>query len=184
MGPVLRPYKGKRPRLLGPCFVAENAAVVGDVEIAGEASVWYGATLRADGNAIRIGRRANVQDNTVVHVDRPAHLRTVIGDGATVGHGCVIHACTLQERAFVGMGSTVLDGSTVETEGMLAAHSLLAPGKVVRSGELWAGVPARFWRKLKPAELRTIDEIRDIYWETAREFLADMDPDYLAEWRV
>jgi len=184
MQPLIRSYKGKTPRILGRCFVAENAAVLGDVEIAEEASIWYSVTLRADGNAIRVGKRANIQDNTVVHVDRPEHLCTTIGDGATIGHACIIHACAIHERAFVGMGSTVLDGSVIESEGMLAAHSLLPPGKVIKSREVWAGVPAKPWRELKPAELKMIDEIRDVYWETAQDFLADMDPDYLAKWRA
>lgn len=183
MRPVVRAFRGRRPRLDPGCFIAENAAIVGDVEVSAEASIWYSVTLRGDGNSIRVGRRANIQDNTVVHVDRPVHLATTIGDGATVGHACIIHACTLHDRAFVGMGSTVLDGSVIESEGMLAAHSLLAPGKVVRSGELWAGVPARHWRALRPEEVQMIHDIRDVYWETARDFLADMDTSWLSAWQ-
>ena len=183
MQPLIRPYRGKRPRILGRCFVAENAAVVGDVEISEEVSIWYSVTLRGDGNSIQIGKRANVQDNTVVHVDRPYHLSTSIGAGATIGHACIIHACAIHDHAFIGMGSTVLDGSVVESEGMLAAHSLLTPGKVIRSGEVWAGVPAKKWRELKPNELQMIYDIRDAYWEAAQDFLRDMDPTYLDDWR-
>ena len=121
MQPLIRSYKGKRPRFLGCCFIAENAAVLGDVQIAEEVSIWYSVTLRGDGNSIQIGKRANVQDNTVVHVDRPNHLSTSIGAGATIGHACIIHACEVQDHAFVGMGSTVLDGSIIESEGMLVS---------------------------------------------------------------
>jgi carbonic anhydrase/acetyltransferase-like protein (isoleucine patch superfamily) len=184
MHPLMRPFKGKRPRILGRCFVAENAALIGDVEIHPEASVWYGVTLRADGNAIRIGKRANVQDGTVVHVDKAEHLRTTIGDGVTIGHACIIHACAVHDNALIGMGSTVLDGSVVESNAMLAAHSVLAPGKVIKSGEVWGGVPAKPWREIKPAELEMIAYLRDSYWENAQAFLADMDPGYLAEWTV
>ena len=184
MKPFFRPFKGKRPRVLGRCFVAETAAVLGDVEIHPEASVWYGVTLRGDGNMIRIGRRANVQDGTVVHVDKPANRLTTIGAGATVGHACIIHACAIQDNAFIGMGSTVLDGAVVKSHGMLAAHSLLPPGKIIQSGEVWAGVPAKPWREIKPAELEMIDYIRDTYWQNAQDFLGDMDPDYLVEWSV
>ncbi len=182
MRPVVRSYRGRRPRIHPGCFIAENAAVVGDVEIAAEASIWYSVTLRGDGNAIRIGTRTNIQDNTVVHVDRPVHLATTIGDGVTVGHACIIHACTLQDRAFVGMGSTVLDGSVIESEGMLAAHSLLPLGKVIRSGEVWAGVPARRWRTLRDDEYEMMNHIREVYWQTARDFLADMDTSWMANW--
>ena len=184
MKPFFRPFKGKRPRVLGRCFVAETAAVLGDVEIHPEASVWYGVTLRGDGNMIRIGRRANVQDGTVVHVDKPANRLTTIGAGATVGHACIIHACAVHDNAFIGMGSTVLDGAVVKSHGMLAAHSLLPPGKIIQSGEVWAGVPAKPWREIKPAELEMIDYIRDTYWQNAQDFLGDMDPDYLVEWSV
>ena len=184
MRPLIRPFKGNRPRIKGRCFIAENAAVLGNVEIAEEASIWYSVTLRADGNSIRIGKRANVQDNTVVHVDRPAHLRTTIGEGVTIGHACIIHACTIQDHAFVGMGSTVLDGAIIETHAMLAAHSLLPPGKILRSGEVWVGSPAKFWRGIKSAELKMIEEIRDTYWQMGQDFLADMDPRYLDEWLV
>jgi carbonic anhydrase/acetyltransferase-like protein (isoleucine patch superfamily) len=177
MKPFIRSFKGKKPRILGRCFVAETAAVLGDVEIGAEASIWYGVTLRGDGNLIRIGERANVQDGTVVHVDTPADRMTTIGNGATIGHACIIHACAIHDNAFVGMGSTVLDGAVVESHGMLAAHSLLPYGKIVRSGEVWAGVPAKRWREIKPAELEMIDYIRDTYWRTTQDYLADMDPD-------
>lgn len=184
MKPLIRAFRGKRPRLSGRCFIAETAAVIGDVQIAEEASVWYGVTLRADGNAIRIGKRANVQDGTVVHVDRPADRLTTIGEGATVGHASILHACALHDHSFVGMGSTVLDGAVIESEGMLAAHSLLPPGKIIRSREVWAGVPAKPWREIKPAELDLIYWTRDTYWETAEGFLEDMDTNYLQQWRV
>jgi gamma-carbonic anhydrase len=184
MKPFIRSFKGKRPRILGRCFVAETAAVLGDVEIGAEASIWYGVTLRGDGNLIRIGERANVQDGTVIHVDTPEDRMTTIGNGATIGHACIIHACAIDDNAFIGMGSTILDGAVVESHAMLAAHSLLPPGKVIRSGEVWAGVPAKRWREIKPAELEMIDFIRDTYWQNAQDFIADMDPDYLSDWTV
>ena len=113
MSPLMRPFKGKKPRILGRCFVAENAALIGDVEVQAEASIWYGVTLRADGNAIRIGKRANVQDGTVVHVDKPAHLMTTIGDGATIGAKAGVHA-----RA-----SAIFNKPMIKMANMLTMHT-------------------------------------------------------------
>ena len=182
MKPLIRGYKGKRPILSTQCFIAETAAVIGDVEIQDEASIWYGVTLRGDCNAIKIGRRANIQDGTVVHVDFPDNRSCIIGEGVTIGHGCIIHACDLNDYCFVGMGSTILDGAEIKTEGMLAAHSLLPPGKVIQSREIWAGVPAKLWREIKSNELELIYSTQNIYWETAQKFLEEMDPNYLKEW--
>ncbi len=146
------PYRGVWPKLAADVFLAPGAVVVGDVEIGAGSSVWYNAVVRGDVGRIRIGAGANIQDGTVVHVTGGA-FDTVIGDEVLVGHRCMIHGCRLENRAFIGMSATVLDGCVVEGGGMLAAGSLLAPGRRLPKGELWAGAPARKMRDLDPAAL-------------------------------
>jgi carbonic anhydrase/acetyltransferase-like protein (isoleucine patch superfamily) len=150
-GPLF-PFEGKVPVLLDGAWVAPTAAVIGDVVLGPGSSVWYGCVLRGDSNIIRVGARTNIQDGTIVHVNSGAEP-TLIGDGVTIGHACIIHGCTLEDGAFVGMGATVLDRAVIEGGGMLAAGALLTPGKRVRRGELWAGSPARLLRPLMPEDI-------------------------------
>ena len=143
----LYPFEGKRPAVHPSAFVAPTAAVIGDVEIGEGANVWYHCVLRGDTNFIRIGPRSNIQDGTIVHVNAGAQP-AVVGADVTVGHAAIVHACTLMDRAFVGMGATVLDGAVIEEGGVLAAGSVLPPGKRIGRLELWMGNPARLVRVL------------------------------------
>ncbi|MTJ83788.1 MAG: gamma carbonic anhydrase family protein [Telmatospirillum sp.] len=152
MPALILPYKGVRPTIATDVFVAQNAVVTGDVIIGSQSSIWYGCVLRGDVNVIRIGERTNIQDGTVVHVTRQTHP-TVIGSNVTVGHGAILHGCTLEDNSFVGMGATVMDGAVVENGGMVAAGALVTPGKRVRRGELWGGSPARLLRPLSEEEI-------------------------------
>lgn len=140
------------PRIDATAFVAANAVVVCDVEVGRDASVWFGAVLRGDVQSIRVGAGSNLQDGTIVHASTGG-WPTIVGRGCTVGHGAILHSCTLHDHAFVGFGARVLDGCTVATDGALAAGAVLTPGKTVRSGELWAGNPARLLRLLQPEEI-------------------------------
>ena len=148
---------GMLPRIDDDAWVAPTAVIIGDVWLGAGSTVWFGAVLRGDTNRIRIGQRSNIQDGTVVHVNAGAEWACTIGDDVTVGHACIIHACTLQDRSFVGMGATVLDGAVVESGAMLAAGGLLAPGKRIPAGELWAGAPARKMRDIPPADRVKLD---------------------------
>ena len=161
------PFEGQQPRLASDAWVAPGADVIGDVEIGAESSVWYGCVLRGDLCAIRIGARSNVQDGSIIHVTHTG-LMTQIGDEVMVGHGCVLHACSVETRAFVGIRSVLLDDSVVESGGMLAAGALLAPGKRVRSGELWAGVPARYVRPIMESEKDEWAKQVNLYVDLAR----------------
>ena len=147
MSGLIVPHRGFVPKVDPTAFVAVNATLVGDVEIAANASIWFGCILRGDGPGIRVGENSNLQDGTIVHVAARG-LMTVVGKNVTVGHMALLHACEVQDGAFVGMHSTVLDGAVIEGGAMVAAGALVAPGKIVRSGELWAGNPARKLRDL------------------------------------
>lgn len=147
----LYPFGGKRPILGDGVYIAPGARIVGDVEIGAQSSVWFNCVVRGDVNVIRIGARTNIQDGSIVHVTRKMH-GTFIGDDVLIGHACLIHGCTLENGSFVGMGATVMDACVVETGAMLAAGSLLTPGKRIPSGQMWAGRPARYVRDLSPEE--------------------------------
>jgi len=166
---AILPYNGKWPKLADDVFVAPGAQIIGDVEIGSGSSIWFNTVIRADDNPVRIGKRVNIQDGSVVHV-HSKYQGTYIGDDVTVGHMVLLHACNLENGAFVGMGSIVLDQCTIETHGMLAAGALLTAGKIVKSGELWAGRPAKLMRSLTLEEINNFDWTVETYSERAKEF--------------
>jgi carbonic anhydrase/acetyltransferase-like protein (isoleucine patch superfamily) len=151
-------FGGRSPRVDSTAFIAPGAQLIGDVEIGAEASIWYNCVLRGDVNRIRVGARTNIQDGSVIHVDSPkpgaeeGHP-TIIGSDVLIGHLAMVHGCILRDRAFVGLGSIVMDGCEIESDAMLAAGAMLTPGKRVPSGQLWAGRPAKYVRDLTPQEL-------------------------------
>lgn len=150
--PIILPYRGVMPTIHPDAWIAPGAVVIGDVHIGAETNVWFGCVIRGDVMPIRIGARTNIQDGTVVHVTRktgPTH----IGSGVTVGHQAIIHAATIEDDAFVGMGARVLDMAVVESGGFLAAGALLTPNKRVKKGEVWAGNPAKFFRPMTEEEI-------------------------------
>ena len=161
-----------RPRLAADVWIAPTATVVGDVEIGAQSSVWFGAVIRGDINHIRIGARSNVQDNSVLHVADGCPC--IIGDDVLVGHTAIIHGCTLHDRAFIGMGATVLNAAVIEAGGMLAAGGLLTGGKRIGPNEMWAGAPARFVRKLTDAERAEYDRQTTRYVHNAQRFRTEM----------
>ncbi|MEM1381122.1 MAG: gamma carbonic anhydrase family protein [Pseudomonadota bacterium] len=154
MKPLVLPFHGKAPTIHPSAFVAPGAVVIGDVEVCEDASIWYGCILRADTNKIVVGKRSNIQDGTICHVDDPSRGGTpvLIGDDVLVGHRCMLHGCTVQDGGFVGMSATVLDRATVQTGGFLAAGAFLGSGKTVPGGELWGGMPAKKLRDLREGE--------------------------------
>ena len=147
--------------------------MIGDVEIGAESGIWFSCVVRGDTNFIRIGARTNIQDGTIIHVDAVTYP-TIIGDDVTVGHAAIIHACTLHNRAFVGMGSTVLDGAVIEEGGMLGADGLLTPGKVIGRYELWTGAPAKLKRVMDEDERRKFDRNAEEYRKLAARYRAGL----------
>ena len=155
---MLIPFGGKMPEVHESAFIAPGAMVIGDVVIGEETSIWYNCVLRGDVNSIRIGRRCNVQDGSVLHVDSPKPNNPdgrplLIGDDVLIGHMAMVHGCTLADRAFVGLGAIVMDGCVIEGDAMLAAGAMLTQGKRIPSGQLWAGRPAKYVRDLSEADL-------------------------------
>ena len=151
MSGLILPFKGTSPTIADDCFIAANATIIGDVIIGAGTSVWFGCVIRGDVHEIRIGERTNIQDGTIIHVTG-GKLGTYIGSGITIGHGAVLHACRLEDDCFIGMGAVVLDGTVVESGAMVAAGAVVTPGKRVKTGELWAGNPAKLMRPLKGEE--------------------------------
>ena len=142
-------YQGKTPIVPDTAFIAPGAWVIGDVTLDEEVSIWFGCVLRGDDNAIRIGRRTNVQDGTVIHVTE-VHHPTIIGARVTIGHGARLHGCNLEDDCLIGIGSVVLDGAVVESRAIVAAGAVVPPGKRVPAGQLWTGNPARYLRDVRP----------------------------------
>jgi carbonic anhydrase/acetyltransferase-like protein (isoleucine patch superfamily) len=160
---TVRPVPGRTPRIHPGAWVDPAALVVGDVELAEGASVWPFAVVRGDeGQYVRIGRNSNVQDGSVVHVtpEQPC----IIGEGVTIGHRCVVHACTVGNNVRIGIGAIVLTGAVIEDDAQVAAGALVPQGKVVPAGTLVMGVPAKPVRRMNQEEL---DDIR----RNAREYL-------------
>ena len=169
-GPVFS-LDGVTPKIAPDAFIAPTAAVIGDVIVGSETGIWFHCLVRGDLQFIHIGARTNIQDGTIIHVDS-GDFSTTIGDDVTIGHNAVIHACTLKNRAFVGISATVLDGAVIEAGGMLAAGGLLTPGKVIGPNELWTGSPAKLRRVMDAAEQAKFARNAEVYRELARRFRA------------
>ena len=167
-------FGGFTPQIDPTAFIASTAVIIGDVVIGPGANIWYGCILRGDGNLLRVGAGTNIQDGTIVHLNTqddhgrgaPGY-RCLIGDNVTIGHMALIHACTLEDGAFVGMKACVMDGAVVEGGGMVAAGALVTPGKRVKSGELWAGSPAKLMRPLSDKERDYLRYAAEHYVELA-----------------
>jgi carbonic anhydrase/acetyltransferase-like protein (isoleucine patch superfamily) len=144
-------FQSIAPDIHADAFIAPGAYVIGKVEIGAKSSIWYNCTVRGDEEPIHIGAGTNIQDGTTIHTSGGI-ADTWIGDHVLVGHMSLLHGCRIENRAFIGMGSVVLDNAVVETYAMLAAGSVLTPGKRVPTGQLWSGVPAKYMRDLRPGE--------------------------------
>ena len=169
-GGVLLPFRNHVPAIAPDAFIAANATLIGQVEIGARANIWFGCVLRGDLASIHVGALTNVQDGTVVHVSSVANGATWIGERVTIGHMALIHACRLEDRCFVGMKACVMDGAVVETGAWIAAGAVVTPGKRVKSGELWAGTPARLLRAVTAEEARYIETLPERYAELAEQY--------------
>jgi len=152
---VIQDILGISPIIGQGTFVAPTAAVIGDVVIGEESSVWYSAVIRGDVNKIRIGSRVSIQDCTCLHCSE-AEAYIEIGDDVTVGHNVCLHGCKIEHHVLIGMGATVLDNAHISTGSVVAAGALVLAGTMIPPGELWGGVPARFIKKLTDADIERI----------------------------
>ncbi len=165
------PYDGKEPRIGARVFVAPNATLIGDVELAEDASIWFGTVLRGDIHFIRVGARSNIQDNSVVHVEHgtgPA----IIGQEVTVGHGAVVHGCTVENRALIGIGARILSHAVIGEGAIVGAGAVVQEGMKVPPRTLVVGVPARVKRELTPEELVRIERGWKVYVQYKDQYLA------------
>jgi gamma-carbonic anhydrase len=154
---IVRSYQGKSPRFGERVFVAENAAIIGDVEVGNDCSIWFGTTVRGDIHFIRIGSRTNIQDNCAVHVTND-DWPVVIAEEVTIGHGAIVHGCTIHRGALIGMGSRVLDGAVIGESALVGAGALVPEGMKVPPRTLVVGVPARVKRSLTEDELARLHQ--------------------------
>ncbi len=157
-----RAHRGRFPRVHASAFIDDSAQVIGDVEIGEDSSVWMAVVIRGDVNHIRIGRRTNVQDGTIVHVMKDTHP-TIVGDEVTIGHAAVIHGCTIEDRCLVGMGAILLNGCRIGTGSIVAAGSLVPEGMIVPPRSLVMGSPAKVKRALGDEAAAEIQMYADRY---------------------
>src|SRR5260221_10226048 len=159
---MLRPHRGRLPRVHATAYIDESAQVIGDVEVGEESSVWMAVVIRGDVHHIRIGRRSNVQDGTIVHGMKDLHP-TIIGDDVTIGHAAVVHGCTIENRCLIGMGAIVLNGAVIGTESIVAAGALVVERMIVPPRSLVMGSPGRVKRPLTDAEVAEIQMYANRY---------------------
>ncbi len=167
---MIRPYKSVSPRIHPSAFVDETAQVIGDVELGEESSLWMNVVVRGDVNWIRIGRRTNIQDGTIVHVMRGTHP-TTIGNEVTVGHGVILHGCTVADRCLIGMRAVLLNGVEVGEHCIVAAGTLLPENAVIPAGSLVMGSPGKVRRELTADEIASIKDYAERYVGYRREYM-------------
>ncbi len=157
---MIKSFQNIAPKIHESVFIAEDAVIIGDVEIGAEASVWYGSILRGDVNFIRIGARTNIQDGTVIHVSRETHA-TVLEEEITVGHRVTLHGCYVEKGCLIGIGAIILDGARIGKNSLVAAGSLVTPGTQIPERSLVMGSPARVKRQLAEEEIKDLKK----FWQ-------------------
>lgn len=154
---LIRKVRGYTPQIGDECFLAENSVIIGDVVIGNQCSIWYSAVIRGDVNSIRIGNKVNIQDGSVLHT---LYQKSTIeiGDNVSVGHNVTIHGAKICDYALIGMGSTILDNAVIGEGAIIAAGSLVLSNTIVEPGTLWAGVPAKFIKKVDEKQSKEMNE--------------------------
>lgn len=168
---MIKPFNNIYPKIDESAFVADDAVIIGDVEIGEDSSVWFGSVIRGDVNFIRIGARTNIQDMTVAHVSSNTHS-TVLEDEITVGHRVVLHGCHVESGCLIGIGAILMDGVRVGRNSLVAAGSLLTPGMQIPPNSLVMGSPAKVTRELTAEELAYLDQSWRNYTQLKKSYLA------------
>jgi carbonic anhydrase/acetyltransferase-like protein (isoleucine patch superfamily) len=166
---MISQYLTKKPVLPSSVFIAPGAYIIGDVEMGEECSVWFNAVIRGDVNAIRIGKRTNIQDGAIIHVTLNT-CPVTMGDEITVGHGAILHGCTVHDRVLIGMGAKVLDRAVIHSHCIIAAGALVKEGYEVPENTLLAGIPAKPIRSLTVEEIEKIERSANHYIEYAKTY--------------
>lgn len=167
---MIRPYRSILPRIHPSAYIDESAQIIGDVEMGEESSAWMNVVIRGDVNWIRIGRRSNIQDGSIVHVMRDTHP-TQLGDDVTVGHAVVLHGCRIADRCLIGMGAILLNGVEIGEECIVAAGTLLPEGTKIPPRSLVVGSPGKIRRELTEADVASIADYAKRYVGYSREYL-------------
>ncbi len=161
-------YKGKKPKIAKSAFIAETAVIIGDVMIEEDANIWFGAVLRGDIAPIIIKKGANIQDNTVIHVD--TNIPCIVGEYVTVGHAAILHSTVIEKESLIGMGATLLTGSRIGKHSVIGANALVTENKNIPKGSLAVGIPAKVIRALTGEEKEFIKKNALHYIELAKEY--------------
>ncbi|CAG0993734.1 MAG: gamma carbonic anhydrase family protein [Bacteroidetes bacterium] len=146
---LVKSVKGKTPVFGKNCYLAENATIVGEVEMGNDCSIWFNSVVRGDVHFIKIGNKVNVQDNAVIHCTYQKHP-TTIGNNISIGHNAIVHGCTIHDNVLIGMGAIVMDACVIESNCIIAAGAVLLEGTHVESGSVYAGVPAKKVKEVSP----------------------------------
>ena len=169
---MIKQFGSNNPQLGRDVFICESAAVIGDVTLGDEVNIWFGAVLRGDMHYIRVGSRSNIQDNAVVHVTTEVSP-TTIGKNVTVGHGAIIHGCTIEDNCMIGMGSVVMDDAVVGAGSLIGAGALVPPNMKIQPKSLVVGMPGKVVRVVTDAEYQMIIDRPQEYIDLAEQYLKD-----------
>jgi len=160
---IIKPVKGKHPKISEDCFIAENATIVGEVSIGTQCSVWFNAVVRGDVHYIKIGNKVNIQDGAVIHATYKKSP-TTIGNNVSIGHNAIVHGCTIHDNVLIGMGSIIMDDCVIESNSIIAAGAIVTKNTRVESGSIYAGVPAKKIKNISQEMISgEIDRIADSY---------------------
>lgn len=140
--PIIKSIKDKHPKIPKKTFIAENATIIGDVEIGNNCSIWFNAVIRGDVHFIKIGNSVNVQDGVVIHATYKKSP-TTIGNNVSIGHNAIVHGCTIHDNVLIGMGSIIMDDCVIESNSIIAAGAVVTKKTIVKSGSVYAGIPAK-----------------------------------------
>ena len=162
---IIKEIRGKSPQIGEDSFIAENATIVGDVQMGKQCSVWFNAVLRGDVHYIKMGDRVNIQDGAVIHCTYKKYP-TIMGNNVSVGHNAIVHGCTIHDNVLIGMGSIVMDNCVVNSNSIVAAGAVVTQNTVIESGSIYAGVPAKKVKDIsKELSSGEIDRIAENYVE-------------------
>lgn len=139
---IIKEINGNSPKIPADCFVAENATIVGEVEMGNDCSVWFNAVVRGDVHFIKIGNKVNIQDGAIIHCTYQKHP-TLIGNNVSIGHRAIVHGCTVHDNVLIGMGAIIMDGCVIGSNSIIAAGSVVTQNTTVESGTIYAGIPAK-----------------------------------------